>query len=219
MIPAPTAPPARGRRTALTRPPVPGRRRVPDRRPAAGLALAGALALGLAACTAPASGDRAAAATPDAGLAPGTVAAAEQPAAPPLDPGGAGTAEPGTAGLDPELAARFAAAKEAAAADGVELRLVSGSRTAEEQQELVDQAVAKHGVPEAYRWVLPPEHSAHVTGLAIDVGPTEGTYWLVEHGLEHGLCQTYANEVWHFEMLPDGATECPEQHPDASWAW
>ena len=193
--------------------PRPVRHPVRDRRPAAAAALAGVLVLGLAACTAPGSRDRAAAAQPDPGLAPGTVAAVEQPT-PPLDPGTAGTE-----GLDPELAARFAAAQQAAAADGVELRLVSGSRTAEEQQALVDQAVEEHGVPEAYRWVLPPEDSAHVQGLAIDVGPTEGTYWLVEHGLEHGLCQTYANEVWHFELLPDGAEVCPEQHADASWAW
>jgi LAS superfamily LD-carboxypeptidase LdcB len=67
--------------------------------------------------------------------------------------------------------------------------------------------------------VLPPETSAHVQGLAIDVGATQGAYWLAEHGLEFGLCQTYANEVWHFEKLPDGADTCPEQHPDSSWGW
>lgn len=180
------------------------------RRRAAALALTtGALVLGLAACAVPGARDRAAAAAePAMPLAPASAAALP---APPQDTG--------SAGLDAELAARFAAAQQAATADGIELRLVSGARTAEEQQALVDQAVDEHGVPEAYRWVLPPEASAHVTGLAIDVGPTEGTYWLVEHGLEHGLCQTYANEVWHFEKLPDGATACPEQHPDASWAW
>lgn len=197
MTPAPAAHPARRR---------------PDRhRAAAALTLAGVLTLGLAGCALTGSPDRSAAAVePAVPLAPGATAAAGAPDLP---------GDPGSAGLDPELAARFAAAQQAATADGIDLWLVSGARTAEEQQQLVDQAIDQHGVPEAYRWVLPPEHSAHVTGLAIDVGPTEGTYWLVEHGLEHGLCQTYANEVWHFEMLPDGAAACPEQHTDASWAW
>lgn len=121
--------------------------------------------------------------------------------------------------LDPELERRFAEASAAAAADGVELTLTSGWRTAEEQQRLVDQAVERYGTPEAYRWVLPPERSAHVQGLAVDVGPTDGALWLEQHGLEHGLCRTYANELWHFEMLPDGATACAEMHPDSSWGW
>jgi hypothetical protein len=187
--------------------------RVHGRRRTAALALAGVLVLGVTACSGPVPGDRAAAAEPAVPLAPGTTTPTDAPA-PPAPP-----EETGFSGLDPELADRFAAAQRAAAADGVELRLVSGARTAEEQQVLVVQAIEKYGVPEAYRWVLPPEDSAHVQGLAIDVGPTEGTYWLVEHGLEHGLCQTYANEVWHFELLPDGADTCPEQHADASWAW
>jgi hypothetical protein len=122
-------------------------------------------------------------------------------------------------GLDAELERRFAAAQAAAAAAGVDLTLTSGWRTVEEQQRLVDQAVERYGTPEAYRWVLPPEHSAHVQGLAVDVGPTDGALWLGEHGLEHGLCRTYLNEVWHFEMLPEGATACPEPHADSSWGW
>ncbi|MFC8191044.1 D-alanyl-D-alanine carboxypeptidase family protein [Cellulomonas sp. NPDC057328] len=129
-------------------------------------------------------------------------------------------AEAGTAtGLHPELERRFLAAQRAAAADDVPLTLTSGLRTAAEQQELVDEAVARYGVPEAYRWVLPPEHSAHVQGLAVDVGPTAGAYWLQQHGPDLGLCPTYANEVWHFELLPEGAAACPEPRPDSSWAW
>lgn len=121
--------------------------------------------------------------------------------------------------LDPELADRFAAAQTAAAADGVELTLTSGWRSADDQQRIVDSTLERYGTPEGYRWVLPPEDSAHVQGLAVDVGPTEGAYWLQQHGRELGLCPTYANEVWHFEKLPDGAAECPEPHEDASWAW
>jgi hypothetical protein len=131
-----------------------------------------------------------------------------------------GPEQPAATGLDPDLAARLAAAQRAAADDGVTLTLTSGWRTPEEQQRLVDDALDRYGDPaEAHRWVLPPETSAHVQGLAVDVGPTEGAYWLQEHGLEHGLCPTYANEVWHFEMLPAGAHECPEPHRDSSWGW
>lgn len=182
---------------------------------------AAVVALALAGCSS-AGGD---AAEPRALPRVPSSAASEVPAPPP-DGGAAHAAAPGAPprvdgldGVDADLAARFEAARAAAAAEDVELRITSGRRTAEEQQRLVDEAVAKHGVPEAYRWVLPPETSAHVQGLAIDVGATQGAYWLAEHGLEFGLCQTYANEVWHFEKLPDGADTCPEQHPDSSWGW
>ncbi|MEZ0446364.1 M15 family metallopeptidase [Cellulomonas sp. ICMP 17802] len=123
-------------------------------------------------------------------------------------------------GLDPELERRFVAAQAAAAADGVELTLTSGWRSAAEQQALVDAAVERYGsLEEAHRWVLPPESSAHVQGLAIDVGPTDGALWLEEHGVELGLCRAYANELWHFEMLADGATACPAMHADSSDGW
>lgn len=156
----------------------------------------------------------------DAGDVPGALPGALPGAAPgpTADAGEAPDDGPAT-GLDPELERRFAAAQAAAAAEGVDLTLTSGWRTVEEQQRLVDQAVERYGTPEAYRWVLPPGHSAHVQGLAVDVGPTDGALWLGEHGLEHGLCRTYLNEVWHFEMLPEGATACPEPHADSSWGW
>jgi hypothetical protein len=134
----------------------------------------------------------------------------------PAVPGAARSAQ----GLDPELERRFAAAQAAAKADGVALTLTSGWRSAADQQALVDQAIERYGsIEEARRWVLPPESSAHVQGTAIDVGPTEGALWLGEHGLELGLCRTYANEMWHFELLADGATTCPEPHPDGSSGW
>lgn len=128
-------------------------------------------------------------------------------------------AAPDSAGLDPELAARFSAAQDAAAAAGRALRVTSGARTAEEQQRLFDEAVAEHGsVEAATRWVLPPERSAHVHGLAIDVGPAEGWEWLADHGAAFGLCRLYANEPWHFEPLVEPGGTCPGLVPDASVA-
>ena len=28
--------------------------------------------------------------------------------------------------------------------------------------------------------------------------PTDADDWLIQHGSDYGLCQTYANEMWHF---------------------
>lgn len=121
--------------------------------------------------------------------------------------------------LDPDLADRFARAQAAAAAEGVPLSLSSGWRSPEEQQALVDEAVAEHGSLEAAkRWVLPPERSAHVAGLAIDVGPFEGAQWLAERSGDFGLCRTYDNEWWHFEPMPAEGV-CPAPLPDSSWGW
>lgn len=126
-------------------------------------------------------------------------------------------AAPDSTGLDPELAARFSAAQDAAAAAGRALRVTSGARTAEEQQRLFDEAVAEHGSPdEAARWVLPPERSAHVSGTALDVGGWDGMTWLGEHGAEFGLCQVYANEPWHVEPLVEPGGTCPPLRPDAA---
>lgn len=133
------------------------------------------------------------------------------------------TTAPGQApatGLDPELERRLAQAQEAAAADGVTLELRSGWRSVQEQEQVVRDTITRYGSEqEAHRWVLPPESSAHVQGLAVDVGPTEGAYWLEEHGATFGLCRTYDNEVWHFEPVIAPGGTCPPRHPDSSWGW
>ena len=126
---------------------------------------------------------------------------------------------PATA-LDPELARRVEAAAADAAAAGVSLTITSGWRSASDQQALVEQMVVRYGSEqEAHRWVLPPATSAHVQGLAVDVGGTEGALWLSEHGAAYGLCRTYENEVWHFEPVIAPGGTCPPMHPDSSWGW
>lgn len=129
-------------------------------------------------------------------------------------------ADPALAGVDTELARRITEAQAAAANDGVVLTITSAKRSAEEQQALVDAAITRHGSQEeASKWVLPPETSGHVQGLAVDVGPTEGALWLGEHGLDFGLCRVYANEMWHFEMLPADEPACAPMHEDSSGGW
>lgn len=123
----------------------------------------------------------------------------------------------GADGLDVELVTRFVAARDAAAADGVDLEITSGVRSEAEQQKLFDEAVAFHGtVAIARRWVLPPEESGHVQGAAVDVGPMAGQVWLDEHGEQFGLCRVYENEPWHFEATVDPGQSCPPLRTDVS---
>jgi hypothetical protein len=123
---------------------------------------------------------------------------------------------PGVARLDPVLldAVRRAAAD--AAGEGVALRVDSGWRSREYQQHLLDDAIAKYGShTEAARWVAPPDRSSHVSGDAVDVGPQDAAAWLSQRGASYGLCQTYANEPWHFELRTQAAVEgCPAMYAD-----
>jgi D-alanyl-D-alanine dipeptidase len=63
--------------------------------------------------------------------------------------------------------------------------------------------------------VLPPEESTHVTGRAVDIAPREGAAWLEANGNRWGLCRTFDNEWWHFELQTLPGTPCPPRLPDA----
>ncbi len=120
------------------------------------------------------------------------------------------------AGLDPELRAAVQAAADDAERDGVTLSVNSGWRSRAHQQELFAQAVAEHGSEEeALRWVATPDTSQHVTGDAVDIGPPRAAAWLGEHGAAYGLCRTFANEAWHFELATAPGDSCPAMLPDA----
>jgi hypothetical protein len=123
---------------------------------------------------------------------------------------------PAVVRLDPALLAAVRQAATAAAADGVDLVVNSGWRSAAYQERLLDEAVAKYGSrEEASRWVATPETSAHVSGGAIDLGPSPATSWLARHGAAYGLCRTYRNEPWHFELRPGAAAHgCPAEYAD-----
>ncbi|MDX8035393.1 M15 family metallopeptidase [Lentzea sp. BCCO 10_0856] len=115
------------------------------------------------------------------------------------------------ANLDPTLLAAVRDAAADARVRGVELKVTSGWRSKAYQQRLLDEAIVRYGSErEALRWVLPPEKSKHVTGEAIDIGPTNAADWLIQHGADYGLCQAYANEMWHFELLTTRGGQCPQ---------
>jgi D-alanyl-D-alanine dipeptidase len=110
---------------------------------------------------------------------------------------------PSATGLSPALVRGLARARAAARRAGIGLVVNSGYRTWARQQAWYDAAVRRYGSPRAARlWVLPPEESTHVRGLAIDVGPPATAAWLARNGARFGFCRTYANEAWHFEYRP-----------------
>ncbi|MBO9534053.1 MAG: D-alanyl-D-alanine carboxypeptidase family protein [Solirubrobacteraceae bacterium] len=123
---------------------------------------------------------------------------------------------PGVANLDAELLGAVRRAAQAAAADGEHLVVDSGWRSRDYQAHLLTEAVATYGsADEAARWVAAPDRSEHVRGHAIDLGPKSAAAWLGEHGAAYGLCRTYDNEPWHFELRPAAATSgCPAPYAD-----
>lgn len=124
---------------------------------------------------------------------------------------------PAIATLDPALLQAVQQAARDASEDGVEFVVTSGWRSAAYQQRLLDDAISEYGnLDEALRYVATPDTSAHVTGEAVDIGPTDADSWLSQHGADYGLCQTYANEMWHFELATTPGGECPTMRSDAS---
>ncbi len=119
--------------------------------------------------------------------------------------------------LDPALLAAIQNATTAAAAEGITMTITSGWRSPEFQQRLLDDAVATYGsLAAARQYVQTPEHSRHVVGEAVDVGGTGADQWLIANGARFGLCRTYANELWHFELTADTYGNCPALLPDAA---
>ena len=123
---------------------------------------------------------------------------------------------PAVTRLDPVLLVALRQAATDAEAAGVQLRVNSGWRSPEYQQQLLADAIVEHGSQEeAARWVATPETSAHVSGEAVDIGPFAAAAWLAEHGSAHGLCRIYGNEPWHYELRPDAVHEgCPPLYAD-----
>jgi len=123
---------------------------------------------------------------------------------------------PGVANLDSDLLGALRRAATDAAHDGVEFSVDSGWRSPEYQEQLLREAISKYGSEEeASRWVATPDRSAHVSGDAVDIGPSVAAAWLSEHGAAYGLCLIYGNEPWHYELRPEAiAHGCPRTYAD-----
>lgn len=125
------------------------------------------------------------------------------------------SAVPAIERLQPEVRAALQAAGDAARSAGVDLRVTSGWRSEQLQQQLLADAIASMGEAEARKLVLDPAASAHVLGAAVDIGPTDAADWMGRFGADFGFCQTYANEMWHFELVAESGY-CPPMRADAA---
>jgi LAS superfamily LD-carboxypeptidase LdcB len=125
---------------------------------------------------------------------------------------------PAVAKLAPTLLRALRQAATDAAPDRIVFYVDNGWRSEKYQQQLLDEAISKYGSAEAAaRWVAPPDKSAHVWGDAVDIGHSDATTWLSEHGARYGLCQIYRNEPWHYELRPDAVEHgCPPMYADAT---
>jgi zinc D-Ala-D-Ala carboxypeptidase len=123
---------------------------------------------------------------------------------------------PAVANLDPGLRRALRQAAMDAAKDGIEIVVNSGWRSREYQKQLFRDAVAKYRSEKAaVRWVAPPDTSSHVSGDAVDIGPSRATAWLSKHGAQYRLCQIYRNEPWHYELRREAIDDgCPSKYAD-----
>ncbi|MDX6260677.1 MAG: zinc D-Ala-D-Ala carboxypeptidase [Kribbellaceae bacterium] len=127
------------------------------------------------------------------------------------------TSLPGVANLNPELLKAIQDAARAAEKAGIKLHLTTGWRSKQYQEELLEKAIQRYGSREkASQYVASPEESHHVTGNAVDVGPTDADDWLNRKGARFGLCQTLANEIWHFELVTTPGGTCPPMQSTSS---
>jgi hypothetical protein len=127
------------------------------------------------------------------------------------------TSNPAVTQLDPALLQAVQDAAEAARQQGIDLRINSGWRSTGFQQRLFDDAVRSYGsVDVARQFVASPEVSKHVVGQAVDIAPVDADKWLILNGAQFGLCQIYANELWHFELAVDPQGNCPPLRPNAA---
>ncbi|WP_037251648.1 M15 family metallopeptidase [Kibdelosporangium aridum] len=119
--------------------------------------------------------------------------------------------------LDPKLRDAMQRAARDAEAKGIKVVVTSGWRSKSYQQRLLDDATSKYGsLDEARKHVNSPDKSTHVTGRAVDIGFTDAADWFSRKGSKYGLCQTYANELWHYELATEPGGDCPPQLSNAA---
>ncbi|MDR6971782.1 M15 family metallopeptidase [Leifsonia shinshuensis] len=124
---------------------------------------------------------------------------------------------PAVTRLDPRLLEALRQAQKAMAqdGDGSRITIADGWRSERYQEHLFAQAVAQYGSEEeAEKWVRRGSDSTHVRGEAVDIADAGAMDFLNRFGDAWGLCQAYANEAWHFELLTQPGTACPTPSPD-----
>lgn len=120
--------------------------------------------------------------------------------------------------INPILRNRFISARTAARNLGFKISIRSGWRSWKLQQSMYERALRQYGdAKTASRWVLPPERSMHVWGVAIDVqfNSPEAKNWFRWNSYRFGLCRPYKNEWWHYEPTISPGGTCPAMLPYA----
>lgn len=124
---------------------------------------------------------------------------------------------PAIARMDPALRDAMRRAEADAALEGLRFDVTSGWRSERYQRWLLDDAIEFYASEEVARqFVAAPDRSSHVTGRAVDIASLEAQLWLGQYGSRYGICQTYANERWHFELATTPGGVCPEMKTDAA---
>lgn len=103
--------------------------------------------------------------------------------------------------LSERAAGRFLAMKDAARRDGVNLNVVSGFRTMEEQRALYAAYRAGRG-----NLAAQPGYSQHQNGVAVDIetggSRTSAAFrWLRENAANFGFRNTVPSEPWHWQFM------------------
>jgi zinc D-Ala-D-Ala carboxypeptidase len=120
--------------------------------------------------------------------------------------------------LRPDVLAAWQRLRTAAGGQGVQLCVNDGKRSREQQARQFAEAVQQFGNAElAGKYVLQPDESMHVRGIAVDIQPLASAAWVERNGVAYGWCRRYENEPWHFEYDPAYATSgCPALLPSAT---
>jgi murein DD-endopeptidase MepM/ murein hydrolase activator NlpD len=128
--------------------------------------------------------------------------------------------------LAPDAVSAFNKMADAAAADRVDLFVVSGFRSVDSQELLWNKQVAKQGSESAAaRISAPPGYSEHHTGYALDFGSgrnadldssfatTPAYSWLTKYAKKYGFVQSFKgsdsvqNEPWHWKYTGSAAAQ------------
>ena len=119
-------------------------------------------------------------------------------------------------GLRDDVLAAYSSLRAKATEQKVTLCLQDGKRSTRQQQAQFDDYVQRYGsLEQARKYVLPPDESMHVKGIAVDVQPLSAAGWVERSAGAYGWCRRYENEPWHFEYDPAYTKGCPALRPHA----
>jgi len=118
--------------------------------------------------------------------------------------------------LTPAAAAAWSAMRAAAAADGIEIHIVSAHRSVERQIEIIGHKLESgQSIDQVLAVSAPPGCSEHHTGRAVDIGTADGRplelefadtpafRWLCEHAARFGFRLSFpAGNRWGYDYEP-----------------